>query len=181
MENTIENKARFFAQYWGQEIFRYVDKLNKLESDVLRNIGHDYNKLNTSGFLELKNLSDITDEDAIEVAKIIEDNQDNLTYHIVDSKDFDIHVSIKCVLVKFYSKHPGMQGFLNYSLIQVDTEDGDVIVSRFSDGGIELEDAPTDNAIHVYDFLRDNGFLIPFNGSSIQELISYGWAKTNDN
>lgn len=176
MENTLENKAKFFAQYYGQKVALIPDYDEGL--DLIKAV---VSRVQEIKCLELKSLSDIKDEDAIEVAKIIESNEDHLTYHMVEPKDFDIHKTIKCVLVKYYSKYPGNDRLLNFSLVQIDTEDGDVIVSRFSDGGIELEDAPTDNAIHVYDFLRDNGFLIPFNGSSIQELVSYGWAKTNDN
>lgn len=58
MENTLENKAKFFAQYWGQEVLTtffgsgfYIDR------DL-------YPISSGSFFLVLKPLSSITDEDA---------------------------------------------------------------------------------------------------------------------
>lgn len=63
MENTLENEAKFFAQYWGQEIGHHT--FGK----------HNPRIVNTSYFnqihwLELTPLSKITDEDAIEVANL---------------------------------------------------------------------------------------------------------------
>lgn len=67
MENTKENKKAFLAQYFGQ--------------NILCNDGHDVKNLTIDGFtlsagshptdyLSLKPLSSISDEDAIEVAKM---------------------------------------------------------------------------------------------------------------
>jgi hypothetical protein len=65
MENTLENKAKFFAQYYGQQVLNYGLKelcfLNfafMLDDDISKNI------------LELKPLSLITNEDAIEIVNI---------------------------------------------------------------------------------------------------------------
>lgn len=68
MENTLENKAKFVAQYWGQPIY-YVNNLDRV---VESNIGGwiQQNGLNFC-YLELKSLSTITDEDAIDLGKII--------------------------------------------------------------------------------------------------------------
>jgi len=64
MENTLENKQRFFAQYVGQEV--YVWHTN--EKDTVNDKTLFYNAVN--GILELTPLSMISDEDAIEVAKL---------------------------------------------------------------------------------------------------------------
>lgn len=54
-ENTLENKVKFFAQYWGQKCGKNkYGNLSVNKSNIL-NITH----------LELKPLSHITDEDAI--------------------------------------------------------------------------------------------------------------------
>lgn len=68
MENTLENKSRFFAQYWSQRIaiqnegggsgFSY-----EINEATICDIKYDY--------LKFKQLSQITDEDAIEVATIV--------------------------------------------------------------------------------------------------------------
>lgn len=74
MENTLENKAKIFAQYFGQKILYILDedypKLNNIphliEGLSLYNILD--NRFNPhSYYIELKLLSSISDEDAIEL------------------------------------------------------------------------------------------------------------------
>ncbi|WP_284464864.1 hypothetical protein [Chryseobacterium sp.] len=61
MENTLENKAKFFAQYWGQNVMMW----NEADSNSHQKIGVSYmTKYGVSNRrLELKPLSSITDED----------------------------------------------------------------------------------------------------------------------
>lgn len=66
-EINNENKAKFFAQYWGQDI---------LCSDMYGDGGTIYSATMKDSsikneWLELKPLSDIRDEDAIEVCNIV--------------------------------------------------------------------------------------------------------------
>jgi hypothetical protein len=92
MENTIENKAKFFAQYWGQKVLTRPESANRkliLGDEVsiqsaLSKFGYNYKY-----FLELKPLSLITDEQAFEIAKIlkVELNPKNVIEFI--------HISIK--------------------------------------------------------------------------------------
>ena len=56
MTNTLENKARFFAQYWGQNVQWY--KLRKLSPLKCVEVSGD-----RYGYLLLKPLSQISDED----------------------------------------------------------------------------------------------------------------------
>lgn len=59
IQNTLENKARFFAQYWGQKVFK---------TSLKQEIPHKNNfgkSIQFNDFLELKPLSQINDEDAI--------------------------------------------------------------------------------------------------------------------
>lgn len=71
MENTQINKIKFFAQYWGQRVWRRTQGENNLlyiNTDTL-----SAKRGNMNGdFLELKPLSSITDEDAIEVGDIMD-------------------------------------------------------------------------------------------------------------
>jgi len=62
MENTHENKSKFFAQYWGQEINDY--RLSRYSTRRNEKVSGS-----SMGFLNLKPLSSITDEDALEIAK----------------------------------------------------------------------------------------------------------------
>ena len=62
-QNTLENKARFFAQYFGQHVLYFSsDFLRKIDNLTLDSIEND-------DYLELKPISQISDEDAIEVSK----------------------------------------------------------------------------------------------------------------
>ena len=58
-ENTLENKAKFFAQYWGQYVLYFTsDFLRKIDNLTLDSVEND-------DYLELKPLSQISDEDVI--------------------------------------------------------------------------------------------------------------------
>lgn len=67
-EITIENKARFFAQYWGQPLIG-MSRVDKQYAPI-EGYPLDNYKVLEDCFLELKPLSQITDEDAIEVARL---------------------------------------------------------------------------------------------------------------
>lgn len=73
MELTLENKAKFMYQYWGQEVFKLqgLDKIYK--SPYVEVLDEDH--------LLLKQLSSITDEDAIEVSNILGINNDAMVHH----------------------------------------------------------------------------------------------------
>lgn len=73
LENTIENKARFFALYFNQKVFTHVeykndevDYVTDLSFGFMRRDGKDNKYL-----LELKPLSSITEEDAIGVCDLL--------------------------------------------------------------------------------------------------------------
>ena len=82
MDNTIENKARFFALYWGQEVGR------KSLSYWTRYVEIDYiNQMSTSRyaeryFLELKPISLITDEDLIAIESNLQGKGTHFTVEI---------------------------------------------------------------------------------------------------
>lgn len=70
MENTLENKEKFFAQYWGVRAFMFDDS----------DINHPFlvNRANMSGGmvkqtkLLLLPLSEITDEDALKIDGVLD-------------------------------------------------------------------------------------------------------------
>lgn len=67
MENNLENKERFFVLYWGQKVLK--------TSTQLVNVSNVWNLKHESFYLELTPLSEISDEDAIEISMIFSDNQ----------------------------------------------------------------------------------------------------------
>lgn len=65
MENTLKNKAKFFAQHYGQT-FHTPNSEGQISFMLFQYWGTHGNK----SYIPLKSLSSITDEDAVEVAKI---------------------------------------------------------------------------------------------------------------
>ena len=68
MENTLENKEKFFAQYWGQEVKKYLIQTDATQSYY--NVSDNFGMALKDAFLELKPLSQISYEDSAEVAKV---------------------------------------------------------------------------------------------------------------
>lgn len=88
MENTIENKEKFFALYHKQRILKFTD------NDMTGIVTSDLARIE-SGYLELKPLSSITDEYAkelsfrlgsvIDLFDVIHENSIDLVKDIVDN------------------------------------------------------------------------------------------------
>ena len=71
LENTLENKSRFFVQYWRQDVLcRVIFGKNKNEI-IMHNTPCSNLKLGEiiDSYLELKPLSQISDEDVIKISK----------------------------------------------------------------------------------------------------------------
>ena len=60
-ENTLENKRKFFAQYWGQKILLHVIDVD----DILLLLNNEIDNDIKNWLLYLKPVSQISDEDAI--------------------------------------------------------------------------------------------------------------------
>ncbi len=65
-ENTPENKAKFFAQYWGQNVQYYTTN----GIDYPFQVNENFTEALGISYLLLTPLKNISNEDAIEVAKI---------------------------------------------------------------------------------------------------------------
>lgn len=61
-----DDKAKFFAQYWGQKVQKYLER-----KDIWK-INEGFHARIHESYLELTPLSEITDEHAIDVADILE-------------------------------------------------------------------------------------------------------------
>lgn len=132
MKNILENKAKFFAQYFGQYIVTSKGEPAKWRVLSFSLLGESV----LSTHLELKPLSDISDEDAL----------------------------------KLYHLHSGNIGY-DY------TQD---FYSPLEMARHWIDKDPTES-MYKYtnqaDYLRSKGYLVPFNGLSVEEIIKRGWAK----
>jgi len=75
MENKLHNKEKFFAQYWGQEVFCEKETESKdsfTTYAVMYREPVNHNSLcyiDSKSYLELKSLKKVSDEDAIVLGK----------------------------------------------------------------------------------------------------------------
>lgn len=108
MENTLENNKKFFAQYWGQEVYMdcYTSKPFSVTSIH-----------NTDAYLLLKPLSVITDEDSIYISNIVYGNDEVdkieygrkyiLDYFIERSDEFTGYVLEEIIIITDYLRSKG--------------------------------------------------------------------------
>ena len=85
MENNLSNKQKFFAQYWGQKIGIPVNSYAGMLTINKSCIGNIKS-------LELTPLSMISDEDAIEVAKMFESSAYKVKYNDYGNIGFSFYV-----------------------------------------------------------------------------------------
>ena len=157
-QNTLENKARFFAQYWWQEVFL-------LNSNKYRITKSRFNAetLKQECSLELKPLSQISDEDAIEVAKLVSpmlfEGRGKNGGHYIDKSE-----------TWWYSvKHNGKTLMVDIDL------DGYV----FEYDEVDEYKRPSRSLMGT-DYLRSKGYALPYMDLSVEDLVEYGWVKLKE-
>jgi len=159
MENTKENKGKFFAQYFGQKV------LCSGSNDVIFEvIGMDLkDDLNESDYLQLTPLSQITDEDAIEVAEII--NISN--YDIIETFNSNDKNVLKGIIT---SKKDGD----NYGGIVYLYSDYTIYWDYYNK---EKYNGYETRILESYDYLRSKSYALPYMGLSVEQLQSLGWIR----
>lgn len=182
MENNIQNKRRLFDLYAGQKVF-INHMLSTDPVDLKRewiDLLADENEDSSGKYeaLQLKSLSVITEYDLKKLVEIILPYLKDPIFII--SKGYtkngrDICKSVICIEVTEFIDI--INSAVLYSLIQVDTEESDIITGMFENDGKSLRDDATDNILHAYDFLRYEGYALPFMGLSVDELVSRGWIE----
>ncbi|KGT09526.1 hypothetical protein NV63_06785 [Elizabethkingia anophelis] len=81
MENNLENKTKFFAQYWGQKIMIWDESKSLPPQKVGVSYMTKYGVSNRK--LELKSLEDLTEDDLMTIAKYYEPT----TYKVESNSD----------------------------------------------------------------------------------------------
>lgn len=174
MKNTIENKLKFYGLFIGQEVYFFESKIERITPYLLHK---DYGMgFLMEAHLELKPLSSISDEDAIEVAKIICNSSSFKQLEIVIDAPENRHEDVTYVLVKRFINHPEVMEWIEFALIQID-HDGCDVITGIKDKSGEFKDDFTDNYIHVTDFLRSKSYAVGFHNLSVSDLENYGWIK----
>lgn len=172
MENTLENKEKFFAQYWGQPCSGIVGLKNKL-------IGVEI-PLNNIGWLELKPLSSITDEDLIHVARLAH-QMETKTFKVERKSDIFYCTSEpdKVGIYYFISmmpKYATVCSTMNFLKNKEDKFESFTV----NIGKINQSSARPIPYIIIVDYLRSKGYALPYMGLSVEKLIEYGWVKIKE-
>lgn len=173
MKNTLENRLKFYAQHLGQNIIIDSDCFSSensndiihttLVSVTLKGIECDgWIPVTEHTSLEFKPLSAITDEDALELATLM-------------NPPFGF--SANSTVIKTKLKTTVING--NHSL------DIGFKVDTLSKGFIlKYENKPqsmfANEGIIFCDFLRSKGYALPWMGLSVENLVEYGWIKIKD-
>lgn len=161
-KQLLLEKIQFTLQYFGQEVL-----VPKHRMDPIVLTGIDLHAIE-DGHLRLKNLSSITDEDAIEVIKLCEGYvSEDLEFRIRHGESF---ASPKIWKQAYYIHDGGGK------------EERTVIVANFSDtrDGIDICNGNEYWRCHIkaLDCLRSKGYALPYKNISVDEQISLGWTKT---
>lgn len=124
--------------------------------------------------------SHITDEDAVEVAKMAIGDLDNDSYYKYVPNDkpekyglLDIHPDVSVVGVELFIDHPYYMHWSPMYLIQIDHDEFD-ITKGFYSRDAEYSDEIPDNTQHIIDYLRSRNYDLGY--GSDKSGIETGWA-----
>jgi hypothetical protein len=157
LENTLENKWMFFAQYWSQEI-SYVRIDDAPDRGPFVVDLSDWRVRFNDSYLFLKPLTSITDEDAVELVKLFRD------------KRLFSHVNRTKIYSEFFFKKSEIE------------ELSGCIINRRIYKDFSFDDFTTQNLapkdfLNIYQYLHSKGYALPWMDLSVEDLIEYGWIK----
>lgn len=153
-ENTPENKAKFMALYWGLHICR----MQRIDNEyTVKYVLHewDFMKQNQQEwFLDLKPLSQISDEDAYRVGTMVNcwsKAERSMTF-FKDDELKDVHISAGQMFVSAIGKEwgPGMS-------------------HPFANNSTDI--------LNAFDYLRSEGYNIGWLDLTAEDILAYGWAR----
>ena len=149
-EINNENKVRFFALYLNQKVL--CDNLRSGEC-----LDKSWNWSHKDFWLLLKPLFQISDEDAIEVAKIIvkEFRHENFS-----------HIETNCNCGVYFKN-----GYINIY------PDFSFLATLYT--GQSVYQGP-ESILYAEHFLRSKGYALPWFGLSVEEMIETSWIKLRE-
>lgn len=161
-------KQQFFALYWGQRVL-IRDFGTTIRKDEIGN-EDKIRGLEKDRWLELKPISSISDEDAIEVAKAA--YQSKWNFEVVSRKGSMIHIEYTCN--RGIWNHVGIDSM--YATICTNcTIDGKSFETSI--GRIQTSSRKPIPYIYILDYLRSKGYALPYLGISVEEQERRGWIK----
>lgn len=171
----LEGKAKFFAQYWGQDVFLDSLGLNVSGLEIFR--PEFINGIHA----KLKPLSQITEEDAIEVARLSH-QLPKADFKVLGDNGYKQGQSLEC------DRGSGItyRTYINFSCGSVSTfmrispeYEFDLPSETFtkSIGKADLSSSRPTPYIGIVDYLRSKGYALEWNGVKVKEQEKLGWIK----
>ena len=146
-QNTLENKARFFAQYFGQHVLYFSsDFLRKIDNLTLDSVEND-------DYLELKPLSQISDEDVIQGITYLYNITREALGEILEIKHYYTFSSITTIEIGCNFKTS--RSIHHWS--------GTKKIGSFE-----------------ADYFRSKGYALHYMDLSVEDLVEYGWVKLKE-
>lgn len=161
IQNNLENKSKFFAQYWGQKVMR-CKTFNVTTGKGLSGLMYvDINSetIKENWFLELKPLFSISDYEAIKVAKIV--CPEMFQNAGVDPIKIERHDEWLTVWRRRNVYSVDID-FLGYTTCQNE----EVEYKRNSIG-----------TTFAIDYLRSRSYALPWMNVYVEEQVNRGWVK----
>ena len=155
-QNTLENKTKFFAQYWGQDVLcRVIFGKNKNEI-IMHNTPCSNLKLGEiiDSYLELKPLSQISDEDVIQGITYLYNKTYEDLGEILEVKHYCTFSSITTIEIGCNFKTS--RSIHHWS--------GTKKIGSFE-----------------ADYFRSKGYALSYMDLSVEDLVEYGWVKLKEN
>lgn len=149
-------KQQFFALYWGQKVLcddeMYAENFELKESNL---------RITTKPFLMLKSLANISDEDAIEVAKIVK--RKYLSHYKEGEITFKVNKGNTTKITLYWNSLP--QCMVELTESEINNCD---IRGIYASGGDYYY---THNQKEAFDYLILKGYALSFKQYSVEDLV----------
>ena len=110
-----------------------------------------------TGWLQLRSLESITDEEAVEVAKVW---VRHYNWSVTDRKRSSVKVSCKCYQLRIF-----FDGTFWFE---------EIYYRGLSKGSADII---CDEVVHIIDHLRSRSFALPYLGVSVEEMVKEGFVE----
>lgn len=185
---TNEVKAKLAALYYGQKVLMSPDLLSEFKLTKVSYFNE--HKIFSGSYLELRDIASLTDDEAIQVAKLAMGSQWNdvdFKIQVVPNTE-NIHEDILSVEIQRFINHPSAPKWYMDCHIQIDRVDADINKYAFRNDGREHYDDIIDSESQwaILDYLRSIGIAIPFTylneqgkpqTASVPDQINWGWVR----
>jgi hypothetical protein len=167
-----KEKGRFLAQYMGLNVVSNP----LIESRLVELTGYQVDWVMTGNprgwfsYIHLVPLAGITMEDAFEVARIVLYNTEwSRRFSIVYREE--VSEDVINIQVETFIPHPAVQEWRVTGIIQIDTEDGEIVSLERNVDTDEYSECFVENVREAYDFLRSKRYAVGYGNYSIEKLV----------